>query len=150
MTDLAGLANNAAQAMGLPVRSAAPAGNAYDYIVIGSGFAGTMSMLNFLEGVKASGKTARAALIEVGKSDERCGASRWTMAYLRLDKNNDFDEDWIKEMDLVSEGMTDREYCKKLAKEARPTMDYLLKHGVKFNHHDEQDVLLVSCMNCYG
>ena len=69
------------------------------------------------------------------------------MAYLRLDKNNDFDEDWIKEMDLVSEGMVDREYCLKLQKEARPTAEYLLEHGVKLNHHDEQDVLLVSGHN---
>lgn len=30
------------------------------------------------------------------------------MAYLRLDKDNKFDKDWGKEMELVSEGMAGR------------------------------------------
>jgi glycine/D-amino acid oxidase-like deaminating enzyme len=66
----------------------------YDLIVVGSGFAGSFTTLNFLEQAKKDGKNARVALIEVGKEGERCGASRWTMAYLRLDKNLNFDKDW--------------------------------------------------------
>ncbi|KAI9714271.1 MAG: hypothetical protein M1820_000230 [Bogoriella megaspora] len=87
----------------------------YDLIVVGSGFAGCTTTLNFL-------KHGRVALIEVGKSDERCGASRWTMAYLRLDKDLGFDEDWKHEMQ-----------SRRIRVE---------EHGVKFNHHDEQNVLL--------
>ncbi|KAL5438769.1 hypothetical protein PMIN07_004829 [Paraphaeosphaeria minitans] len=48
----------------------------FDLIVVGSGFAGCMTTLNFLETSKKLGKTGRVALIEVGKPDERCGASR--------------------------------------------------------------------------
>lgn len=64
----------------------------YDLVVVGSGFAGSMATLNFLEECKKQKKNGRVALIEVGKDGERCGASRWTMAYLRLDKNLDFGE----------------------------------------------------------
>lgn len=55
----------------------------YDLIVVGSGFAGSMTTLNFLEQCKKDGNNGRVALVEVGKKGERCGASRWTMAYLR-------------------------------------------------------------------
>lgn len=64
----------------------------YDLIVIGSGFAGTMTTLNFLEECKRLNKSGRVALVEAGKEGERSGASKWTMAYLRLDKNLDFGE----------------------------------------------------------
>ena len=70
------------------------AGQHYDLVVVGSGFAGSMTTLNFLEECKRSGKAGKVALVEVGKDGERCGASRWTMAYLRLDKDNNFDPDW--------------------------------------------------------
>jgi len=45
-----------------------------------------MTTLNFLEECKKLGKHGSVCMIEAGKEGERCGASRWTMAYLRLDK----------------------------------------------------------------
>lgn len=114
----------------------------YDLVVVGSGFAGSMTALNFLEEAKKLGKSGRVALIEAGKEGERCGASRWTMAYLRLDKDNQFDKDWKHEMKLVSEGLADLDYCKKMEQEVPISVQYLTDHGVKFNHHDEKDVLL--------
>lgn len=62
----------------------------YDLVVVGSGFAGSLATLSFLEQCKEQGKSGRVALVEVGKEGERSGASKWTMAYLRLDKNLDF------------------------------------------------------------
>lgn len=112
----------------------------YDLIVVGSGFAGCMTALNFLETCKKQGISGRVALVEAGKQDERCGASRWTMAYLRLDKNLDFDEDWIKEMDVTSKGLTDLDYCRKLGGEARTTAEYVQAKGIKFNHYDKANV----------
>lgn len=114
----------------------------YDLVVVGSGFAGSMTTLNFLEECKKLGKSGKVALIEAGQEGERCGASRWTMAYLRLDKDNQFDSDWKNEMALVSNGLADQAYCKKMETEVPITVQYLLDHGVKFNHHDEKDVLL--------
>jgi len=64
----------------------------YDLVVVGSGFAGCMATLAFLEETERLKKNARVALVEVGKEGERSGASKWTMAYLRLDKNLDFGE----------------------------------------------------------
>lgn len=48
----------------------------YDLVVVGSGFAGSMTTLNFLEECKRLGKSGKVALIEAGKDGERCGASR--------------------------------------------------------------------------
>ncbi len=62
----------------------------YDLIVVGTGFAGCMTALNFLEESKRLNHHASVAIVEVGKEHERSGASKWTMAYLRLDKNLDF------------------------------------------------------------
>ncbi len=98
------------------------AGTQYDLVVVGSGFAGSMTTLNFLEECKKLGKTGKVALIEAGKEGERCGASRWTMAYLRLDKDNNFDTDWKHEMKLVSEGLADMDYCKKMEDEVPITI----------------------------
>lgn len=49
----------------------------YDLVVVGSGFAGTMTTLNFLEECKKLGKKGKVAMIEAGREGERCGASRW-------------------------------------------------------------------------
>ncbi|KUJ15766.1 FAD/NAD(P)-binding domain-containing protein [Mollisia scopiformis] len=114
----------------------------YDLVVVGSGFAGSMTALNFLEQCKKDGKQGKVAIIEAGKNGERCGASRWTMAYLRLDRNNKFDSDWIKEMRLVSRGLADEDYCRKLEHLVPDLAQYLLDHGVQLNHHDEKNVLL--------
>ncbi|KAK2615858.1 hypothetical protein N8I77_002583 [Diaporthe amygdali] len=114
----------------------------YDLVVVGSGFAGSMTTLNFLEECKRQDKKGTVALIEAGQDGERCGASRWTMAYLRLDKDNHFDDKWKDEMALVSNGLADQDYCRKMEQEVPDTAQYLLDHGVKLNHYDEPNVLL--------
>lgn len=111
-------------------------------VVVGSGFAGSMAALNWLEKAKETGKQGRIAIIEVGKDGERCGASRWTMAYLRLNKDNNFDSHWIHEMKQVSGGLADLDYCHKLGQLVPGVAKYLLDHGVQLNHHDEKNVLL--------
>lgn len=101
-----------------------------------------MTTLNFLEEGKRLGKGGTVALIEAGSDGERCGASRWTMAYLRLDKDNRFDDKWKDEMALVSNGLADQDYCRKMEQEVPHTAQYLLDHDVKLNHYDEPNVLL--------
>lgn len=116
------------------------ASTSYDLIVVGSGFAGCMTTLNFLETCQRLNKPGRIALVEAGKKGERCGASRWTGAFLRLDQDLKFDEDWIQEMIQVSNNQADLEYCRKLAREAKATAEYVEDHGVKFIRHEEKNV----------
>lgn len=112
----------------------------YDLIVVGSGFAGCMTTLGFLEACQKLNKRGRVALVEAGKNGERCGASRWTGAFLRLDQSLNFDEDWIKEMIQVSNNQADLEYCRKLEQEAKTTAKYLQDHGVKLVPQEEKNV----------
>jgi len=42
----------------------------------------------------------------------------------------------------VSNGVADEDYCEKLRREAPVSARYLEDHGVKFVHHDEENVLL--------
>lgn len=114
----------------------------YDLVVIGSGFAESMTALIFLEQTKKDGKPGRIVIIEAGKNGERCGTSRWLMAYLGLDKNNNFDLDWIKEMRQVSKGLADEDYCEELEELVTGLAWCLLDHGFQLNHHDEKNVLL--------
>jgi choline dehydrogenase-like flavoprotein len=86
----------------------------YDFIIVGSDFAGSMTTLNFLETCEKTNKSGRVALIEAGRSDERYSASRRTIAYLRPDKDLALDKDWKHEMKAVSRGEADQEYCEKL------------------------------------
>lgn len=51
----------------------------YDLVVVGSGFAGCMATLSFLEECAKNNKPGKVALVEVGKEGERSGASKWTM-----------------------------------------------------------------------
>ncbi|KAJ3533929.1 hypothetical protein NM208_g7766 [Fusarium decemcellulare] len=90
----------------------------YDLIVVGSGFAGATTALNFLETCKKLNKPGRLA----------------------LDLN--FDSDWIKEMALVSKGRADLEYCRKLGQHAKATAEWVQDHGVEFIKHKEENVLL--------
>ncbi|KAI9899829.1 hypothetical protein N3K66_004091 [Trichothecium roseum] len=114
----------------------------YDLIVVGSGFAGATTALNFLETCKKNNKAGRLAIVEAGKKGERCGASRWTGAYLRLDKDLNFDADWIKEMAQVSNGRADLDYCRKLGEHAKATVEWVQDHGVEFIRQKEENVLL--------
>ena len=71
----------------------------YDLIVVGSGFAGSSATLAFCEAAEKEGRSGRVALLEVGKEGERAGASRWTMAYLRLTPDNRLSSEWKERME---------------------------------------------------
>jgi hypothetical protein len=62
--------------------------NNCDLIVVGPDFSGSITAFNFLEQSKKDGKNAGVALVEVEKKGERCGDSRWTMAYCGSTKSS--------------------------------------------------------------
>ncbi|MDW8403835.1 FAD-binding protein [Chloroflexus sp.] len=114
----------------------------YDMIVVGSGFAGSAATLSFLETAAREQRSGRVALIEVGKKGERAGASRWTMAYLRLTRDNRLSSEWIKRVEQDCRGKADLEYCRVFASEVPNTVKFFEDHGVELIHHDEPNVAL--------
>lgn len=112
----------------------------YDLIVVGSGFAGSSATLSFLETTEREGRSGRVALLEVGKKGERAGASRWTMAYLRLTPDNKLSSEWIKRVEEDCKGLADLEYCKALEREVPNTVEFLENHDVELIHIDEEKV----------
>ena len=114
----------------------------YDLIVVGSGFAGSSATLAFCETLKREGGSGKVALLEVGKRGERAGASRWTMAYLRLKRDGGFSMEWIDRMQQDSRGLADLDYCRAFAAEVPNTVRFLEEHGVELVHHDEEHVAL--------
>ena len=114
----------------------------YDLLIIGTGFAGCTTALTYLQATQHLHPRPRIALLEAGQNGERCGASRWTGALLRLDQNLNFDPGWIHEMARVSHGQADMQYCRKLADEARKTVEYVEGLGVRFVRYKEKDVCI--------
>lgn len=114
----------------------------YDLVVVGSGFAGSTATLSFLEETKKAGRVGRVALIEAGKKGERAGASRWTMAYLRLNRDMTLSRDWVGRVERDCRGLADLDYCRKLEAEVPATVKFMQDHGVELIHHEEKNVAL--------
>lgn len=112
----------------------------YDLIVVGSGFAGSSATLAYLEQLQAEGGSGRVALLEAGKRGERAGASRWTMAYLRLNRDNTLSTEWKDRVAQDCRGLSDSEYCRTLERETPNTARFLEDHDVKLVHHEEDKV----------
>ncbi len=112
----------------------------YDLIVVGSSFAGSMATLAFCETMESEGSSGRVALLEVGKKNERAGASRWTMAYLRLTRDNRLSGEWIKRMEQDSKGLADLEYCRALESEVPNTVKFPEDHDAELIHLEEEKV----------
>lgn len=112
----------------------------YDLIVVGSGFAGSSATLAFCETAEREGRSGRVALLEVGKEGERAGASRWTMAYLRLTPDNQLSSEWKERMEQDSKGLADLEYCRAFESEVPNTVKFLEDHDVELIHIDEENV----------
>ncbi|KAJ5512007.1 hypothetical protein N7453_004110 [Penicillium expansum] len=104
-----------------PANNPSDSDQVYDLVVVGSGFAGCMTALNFLEDTKIKGKATKVALIEA---------------------DNKFDSDFKNEMKLVSNGLADQAYCEKLESEVPNTVKFLLDHGIIIQHQDEKNVYL--------
>lgn len=112
----------------------------YNVIVVGSGFAGSSATLSFLEQCEKDGSDGRVALLEAGKKGERAGASRWTNAYLRLNRDKTLSKEWVNRMKEDCRGLSDLEYCRVFANEVPNTVDFLETHDVKLVAQEEDRV----------
>ncbi len=111
-------------------------------VVIGSGFAGSAAMLSFLETTEKAGQAGRVALIEVAKKGIWPGASRWAKPFLRLNRDNTLSRDWVNRVEQDCRGLSDLDYCRRLADEVPNTVKFMEDHGVKLVHRDEENAAL--------
>ena len=84
----------------------------------------------------------KVLLVEAGADGERCGASRWTGAYLRLDKDLKFDKAWKSYVNKTNRGLADLKYCDKLGEIAGAVAEYVESKGVELIRHKEEQVAL--------
>ncbi|GAA1986917.1 FAD-binding protein [Kitasatospora viridis] len=103
----------------------------YDLIVIGFGAAGLSAALSYAEATADRETPARIAVLERAGEAERGGATRWTGAFLRIDRNKELDTDWAEHVSRVSGGLADIEYCRTVERETRATLEFVEKHGVE-------------------
>ena len=96
--------------------------------------------MGFLETTERAGRPGRMALVEAGKQGERAGASRWTMAYLRLTRDNTLSREWVHRVEQDCRGLGDLDYCRRFEAEVPATVKFMEDHGVELIHHDEENV----------
>lgn len=114
----------------------------YDLLVVGSGFAGASAALGFLEECDRGEKQGRVALLEAGKKGERSGASRWTNATLRLNRDNTLSKEWIGRVEEDCRGLSDLDYCRAFESEVPATVKFLEDHDVTLVPVEEDRVAL--------
>ncbi len=103
----------------------------YDLIAVGCGAAGLSAALSFVQEASKSGRSVRVSVLEVAPFEERGGATRWTGAGLRLTASDELDPLWLGEMERVSKGLVDLDYCRRLERETPPTMRFVRDAGVE-------------------
>ncbi|MBS1890492.1 MAG: FAD-binding protein [Actinobacteria bacterium] len=114
----------------------------YDLVVVGCGAAGLATAVSFLETSSAAGESGRVAVIECAPESERGGASRWTMATLRLTADERLDPTWVGTVQELSRGLADLEYCQVFEREVPDTVAFLKDHGIEVIHHLEEHAAL--------
>ena len=103
----------------------------YDLVVVGCGAAGLSAAQSYLTESAAAGRQPRVAIIEVAPRDERGGATRWTMATLRVGDNDRLDPFWVGTVQDVSKGLADLDYCRVFEREVPTTIGLLRDLGIE-------------------
>lgn len=106
----------------------------YDLVVVGCGAAGLSTAVSFAETAQAAGSRARIAVLERSPEAERGGSTRWTMAGMRVDDDFVLDPGWVGEMQQVSQGLADLDYCLAFERAVPDTGRFLKDHSVEFVH----------------
>ncbi|WP_327673769.1 FAD-binding protein [Kitasatospora sp. NBC_00458] len=109
---------------------------AYDLIVVGFGAAGLSAALSFAEATEGRDRPVRIAVLERSGKEERGGATRWTGAFLRIDRQRQLDTDWAEHVHRVSGGLADLDYCRTVERDTPGTLAFVEKHGVEIAFQD--------------
>src|SRR5436190_11116698 len=110
----------------------------YNIVIVGCGVAGLSTAVSYLETAKAGRRPVRVAVLEAAPKEDRGGASRWTMATLRLTADEQLDPTWVGTVQDVSDGLADLEYCQTFESEVPNTVRFLKEHGVELLHNVEE------------
>ena len=103
----------------------------YDLVVIGCGAAGLSAAVSHAAAARARGRTARVAVLERASEQGRGGATRWTSSWFRITEDRRLDPNFVDQMDRVSGGKADLDYCRTLEREVGATLDFLEHSGVE-------------------
>ncbi len=103
----------------------------YDLVIVGCGAAGLSAAVTFSRQASTLKRPAKIAVLERSTKEKRGGATRWTGAFLRISENREIDPNWIKQMQEVSKGKADLDYCKTLVREAPSSLKFIEDLGVE-------------------
>lgn len=103
----------------------------YDLVVIGCGAAGLSAAISYSKAASEQGRRARVAVLERADKENRGGATRWTGSWFRITEDRKLDPQFIGQMEEVSGGMADLDYCRTLDNEIGTTLSFLEDNNVE-------------------
>jgi tricarballylate dehydrogenase len=106
----------------------------YDLVVLGCGAAALSAAVSHAAAARSSGRQARIAVVERARRAERGGATRWTSAWFRVTEDLRLDPAFVSQMEAVSGGRADLDYCRTLEREVTQTLQFLEQNGVALTY----------------
>ncbi|HXZ68704.1 MAG TPA: FAD-binding protein [Alphaproteobacteria bacterium] len=106
----------------------------YDLIVLGCGAAGLSAAVSYAQAAKAQRRTARIAVLERATKENRGGATRWTSSWFRITEDRRLDPNFVAQMERLSGGLADLDYCRTLEREVSESLDFLERNNVELTY----------------
>jgi len=111
--------------------AAAKGEDRYDLVVLGCGAAGLSAAVSYAAESKAQGRQARIAVLERATREGRGGATRWTSSWFRITEDRRLDPAFVPQMEQVSGGLSDLDYCRTLEREVTASLGFLEANDVE-------------------
>ncbi len=108
-----------------------PQENRYDLIVLGCGAAGLSAAVSYAAEARARGRAPRVAVLERATREGRGGATRWTSSWFRITEDRGLDPAFVGQMETLSNGLADLDYCRTLEREAAAALGFLEANDVE-------------------
>jgi tricarballylate dehydrogenase len=103
----------------------------YDLVVLGCGAAGLSAAVSYAAEARSQGRAARVAVLERATREGRGGATRWTSSWFRITEDRRLDPAFVGQMEKVSGGLADLDYCRTLERELGATLDFVEANGIQ-------------------
>ena len=111
--------------------------HAYDLAVVGCGAAGLSAAVSCARARLAQNRQPRILVIERAPREARGGATRWTSAWLRITASRALDPQFVAQMERVSAGRADLEYCRTLEREVTASLAFLEHNEVALTYFQQ-------------